>query len=281
MTHITHHLFVSPRNQSDFVEYFGSYHQKIMARQSQTNWIIGQCERQTGNNLIKIIDSVTWDSQKPLPLWHATTLVFFSYADKKLVRAAPSRKKRRRPSSSNRFDGSSKFFRTGACKFRNRTHQFSPCRFTNRNLTQHGTLDDRNVQHSRKFHLNHQNKSSCHSKKKDHFFFEKGLNMSDATTPEEYIKTLPDRLMALAQKNAILKISIKSQFVPLVAADLMRGLLNRVPELPEDNLPAPTDEKISRTTCRSHQTQPTKRKNDGHGSSNRSPNSRKTTLNFR
>lgn len=84
MTHITHHLFVSPRNQSDFVEYFGSYHQKIMARQSQTNWIIGQCERQTGNNLIKIIDSVTWDSQKPLPLWHATTLVFFSYADKKL-----------------------------------------------------------------------------------------------------------------------------------------------------------------------------------------------------
>jgi hypothetical protein len=61
--------------------------------------------------------------------------------------------------------------------------------------------------------------------------------MSDVTTPEEYIKTLPDRLMALAHKNATLKISIKSHYVPLIAADLMRGLLSRVNELPEDNLP--------------------------------------------
>lgn len=60
--------------------------------------------------------------------------------------------------------------------------------------------------------------------------------MSDATTAEEYIETLPERLMELAQKNETVQISIKSQFVPLLVSDLMRGVLTRISELPEGNL---------------------------------------------
>lgn len=84
MTTITHHLFVSPRNQATFVQQFGNAHKKIASQKMDTTWVIGRCERQTGHNLLKLIDSFTWDSETPLPPWQVPTLVFFSHEDKAL-----------------------------------------------------------------------------------------------------------------------------------------------------------------------------------------------------
>mgnify|MGYP000085429481 CR=1 FL=1 len=82
MTSFSHHLFVSPENQQAFLKRFGSAHQKIEAQNTPDNWIIGQCEWQAPENLLKIHHSFVWNKEEKLPKWEAPTLVFFSHSDK-------------------------------------------------------------------------------------------------------------------------------------------------------------------------------------------------------